>query len=118
MTDQTRNIITSACAMDPTIKPEDAKRGIAIIGGQVPQTNQDDRPVRLFEAAKMLNTSTRNFRRWVKTGIFRKVKVPGKNYTHGYVREDIENFRKGRLTPTTPAPKSTGNRRSPRRKAA
>ena len=123
MTEQTRNIITSACAMDPTIKPEDAERGIAIIGGQANHEAQDDRPVRATEAAKMLNTTTKTVRLWGKAGCFRSIRVPGGKQICGYVRADIENFRRGRMalpptSPSTPTTKSTGNRRSPRRKAA
>ena len=123
MTEQTRNIITSACAMDPTIKPEDAERGIAIIGGQTKREVQDDRPVSGPEAAKMLNTTTKTVRLWGKAGCFRAIRVPGGKRISGYVRADIENFRRGRLelpptSPSTPTTKGTGNRRSPRRKAA
>ena len=115
-----RNIIVQACAMEPSIKPENVEAGVAVIFGYgtIPSREADNRPVREKEAAKMLNVSTRSISRWGKMGLFRTVRVPGSKLILGYVREDIENFRMGRLTPTPPTTKGTGNRRSQRRKAA
>ena len=95
MTDATKNIIRSACAMDATVDLKMVDSAIALLDGGEP-SQQADEILTPGEVAKMLRCTTRTVMTYAKLGKIRRIGKRSEGTQTRYSRRSVLAFLEGR----------------------
>ena len=90
MKNQTESVIASICAVDETIKKEDIIAALSLLRGEKNDVAEPcDIPLTREEAATLLRVSRTTVSTWGKSGIIRRLSIPGRRKALGYSRRSV-----------------------------
>ena len=96
MTDATKNIIRSACAMDATVDLKTVDAAISLLDGGAAAEPQADEILTPGEVAKMLRCTTRTVMRYGKLGHIRRIGNRKEGAQTRYSKRSVLAFLEGR----------------------
>lgn len=103
MLDTTQDAVRALLRADPSLTPTDRNRILATLrshGKTEPEpAAPEPRLIRRADAARRLGCSLRALDNWARTGILRKVKLPGRVRAAGFRESDLVAVIEGRGTP-------------------